>query len=75
KFLREFKDNFDNSRSYALNLNVTPFSNREYFKWFRDELLQLSREQRKCLSFEFVEAQFVRHLDFMRPVAKMLAGL
>ncbi|MCV6004359.1 EAL domain-containing protein, partial [Escherichia coli] len=59
KFLREFKDNFDNSRSYALNLNVTPFSNREYFKWFRDELLQLSREQRKCLSFEFVEAQFV----------------
>ncbi|NAW84730.1 EAL domain-containing protein, partial [Vibrio sp. V43_P6S15P86] len=68
-------DNFDNSREYALNLNVTPFSNREYFKWFRDELLQLSREQRKCLSFEFVEAQFVRHLDFMRPVAKMLAGL
>jgi len=75
KFLREFKDNFDNSRAYAINLNVTPFSNREYFKWFRDELLQLSREQRNSLSFEFVEAQLVRHLDFMRPVAKMLVGL
>lgn len=75
KFLKDFKDNFDSSRHYVLNLNVVPFGHREYFKWFRDELLQLSREQRKCLTFEFVEAQFVRYFDFMRPVAKMLAGL
>jgi RNase E specificity factor CsrD len=75
KFLKDFKHNFDSSQTYVLNLNVIPFGHREYFKWFRDELLQLSREQRKCLIFEFVEAQFVRHLDFMRPVAKMLAGL
>ena len=75
KFLKDFKHSFDSSKCYVLNLHVVPFGQREYFKWFRDELLQLSREQRKCLTFEFVEAQFVRHLDFMRPVAKMLAGL
>ncbi|WP_321283281.1 RNase E specificity factor CsrD [uncultured Vibrio sp.] len=75
KFLSSFKDNFNHPNSYTLSLTVTPFASREYFKWFRYELLQLSREQRKCLNFEFVEAQFVRHLDFMRPVAKMLAGL
>ncbi|MGR5236194.1 RNase E specificity factor CsrD [Vibrio alfacsensis] len=75
KFLKDFKANFDRTQRYVLNLNVIPFGNREYFKWFRYELLQLSREQRKALTFEFVEAQFVRHLDFMRPVAKMLAGL
>ncbi len=75
KFLRHYRENSDSGLCYALNLHVTPFSNREHFKWFRDELLQLTQEQRMCLIFEFVEAQFVRHLDFMRPVAKMLAGL
>ncbi|EDP58122.1 RNase E specificity factor CsrD [Vibrio sp. AND4] len=75
KFLKDFKHSFDRSTCYVLNLHVVPFRQREYFKWFRDELLQLSREQRKCLTFEFVEAQFVRHFDFMRPVVKTLTGL
>ncbi|MDF2155619.1 RNase E specificity factor CsrD [Vibrio sp. CAU 1672] len=75
KFLEDFKQLNNTSEHYSLNLNVTPFAQREHYKWFRDELLQLSRDERKCLSFEFVEAQFVRHLDFMRPVAKMLVGL
>ncbi len=75
KFLKHYKENTDTTKSYAINLHVTPFAHREHFKWFRDELLQLTQEQRKCLIFEFVEAQFVRHLDFMRPIVKMLAGL
>ncbi|MGY0617214.1 RNase E specificity factor CsrD [Vibrio sp. FJH11] len=75
KFLKHYKEHSDNTTCYALNLHVPPFSSREYFKWIRYELLQLTRDQRKCLIFEFVEAQFVRHLDFMRPVAKMLTGL
>ncbi|KYN84939.1 diguanylate phosphodiesterase [Vibrio cidicii] len=60
---------------FSLNVNVTPFANRRHFKWFRDELLQLTSEQRALLSFEFVESHLVRHLDYMRPVAKMLKGL
>jgi RNase E specificity factor CsrD len=75
KFLRHYKAHSDNTICYAINLHVPPFSSREYLKWIRYELLQLTRAQRKCLIFEFVEAQFVRHLDFMRPVAKMLIGL
>ncbi|MGR5069501.1 RNase E specificity factor CsrD [Vibrio alfacsensis] len=75
KFLNDFKGSIDRTQCYVLNLNVTPFRSREYFKWFRYELLQLSREQRKALIFEFVEAQFVKHLDFMRPVVRMLASL
>ncbi|MGR5324908.1 RNase E specificity factor CsrD [Vibrio sp. DNB22_17_1] len=75
KFLNDFKGSIDRTQCYVLNLNVTPFRSREYFKWFRYELLQLSREQRQALIFEFVEAQFVKHLDFMRPVVRMLASL
>ncbi|MGR5207496.1 MULTISPECIES: RNase E specificity factor CsrD [Vibrio] len=75
KFLNDFKGSIDRTQCYVLNLNVTPFRSREYFKWFRYELLQLSREQRQALIFEFVEAQFVKHLDFMRPAVRMLAGL
>jgi RNase E specificity factor CsrD len=75
QFLEDFKQHNNTGEHYSLNLNVTPFAQREHYKWFRDELLQLSRDERKCLSFEFVEAQFVRNLDFMRPVAKMLVGL
>ncbi len=61
--------------SYSMNLHVTPFAQRDYFKWFRDELLQVPQQIRRRLSFEFVEAQLVRHLDYMRPVAKMIVGL
>ncbi|AUI87086.1 RNase E specificity factor CsrD [Vibrio azureus] len=74
-FLSTFKPAVGFAEHYAICLNVMPFAERGYLKWFRDELLQLSKEQRHCLNFEFVEAQFVKHLDFMRPVAKMLVGL
>lgn len=63
------------SDSYSINLHVIPFAERRYFKWFRDELLQLTATQRSKLSFEFAEARMVKHLDYMRPVVKMIAGL
>lgn len=63
------------SKSYSVNLHVVPFAERTYFKWFRDELLQLTISQRAKLSFEFAEARMVKHLDYMRPVIKMIAGL
>ncbi|NVD07594.1 RNase E specificity factor CsrD [Vibrio sp. JPW-9-11-11] len=63
------------SESYSINLHVVPFADREYFKWFRDELLQLSMDLRQRLMFEFTEARLVKHLDYMRPVTKMIVGL
>lgn len=68
------KDSRDSNR-YAINLHVVPFADRNYFKWFRDELLQISSELRSQLVFEFAEAQVVQHLDYMRPVIKMIVGL
>jgi RNase E specificity factor CsrD len=64
-----------NSETYALNLYVTPFSHREYVRWFRDELMQLTLEQRQQLAFEFPEGHLVQHLDYMRPVIKMVSAL
>ncbi|PTO95540.1 RNase E specificity factor CsrD [Vibrio sp. 10N.286.48.B8] len=61
--------------NYSVNLNVTPFANKQHFKWFRSELLQLSAQHRSQLSFEFPEGHLIAHLDYMRPVAKMLRGL
>ncbi len=63
------------SNGYSINLHVIPFADRQYFKWFRDELLQLTALQRSRLSFEFAEARMVKHLDYMRPVVKMISGL
>ncbi|MCC4785158.1 RNase E specificity factor CsrD [Vibrio splendidus] len=60
---------------YSINLNVTPFANKQHFKWFRSELLQLSALHRSLLAFEFPEGHLIAHLDYMRPVAKMLSGL
>ncbi|RTZ14305.1 RNase E specificity factor CsrD [Vibrio aquaticus] len=65
----------DESESYSINLHVIPFADRDYFKWFRDELLQVSSELRSKLIFEFTEAKVVQHLDYMRPVIKMIAGV
>jgi RNase E specificity factor CsrD len=65
----------EDSMCYSINLHVVPFADRAYFKWFRDELLQLSAEQRKQLIFEFAEARLVKHLDYMRPVTKVISGL
>ncbi|PMG50470.1 RNase E specificity factor CsrD [Vibrio splendidus] len=61
--------------NYSVNLNVTPFANKQHFKWFRSELLQLSAQHRSQLAFEFPEGHLIAHLDYMRPVAKMLRGL
>ena len=61
--------------NYSVNLNVTPFANKQHFKWFRSELLQLSAQHRSQLAFEFSEGHLIAHLDYMRPVAKMLRGL
>ncbi|MEZ9565433.1 RNase E specificity factor CsrD [Vibrio artabrorum] len=61
--------------SYSVNLHVTPFANKHHFKWFRSELLQLSAQHRSQLAFEFSEGHLIAHLDYMRPVAKMLKGL
>ncbi len=65
----------DTEQKLSINLHVTPFAERDYFKWFRNELLQLSIRQRSALIFEFSEAKVVKHLDYMRPVIKMLSGL
>ncbi|MEZ9436960.1 RNase E specificity factor CsrD [Vibrio atlanticus] len=61
--------------NYSVNLSVTPFANKSHFKWFRSELLQLSAQHRSQLAFEFSEGHLITHLDYMRPVAKMLRGL
>ncbi|KAB1455424.1 RNase E specificity factor CsrD [Vibrio panuliri] len=71
RFLKASK----NSLCYSINLHVTPFASKKYFRWFRDELLQLPTEKRQRLLFEFAEARLVQHLDYMRPVIKMLNGL
>ncbi|EGA67113.1 RNase E specificity factor CsrD [Vibrio brasiliensis] len=71
RYLTESKD----TSTFSINLHVVPFADRSYFKWFRDELLQLPSEQRARLIFEFAEARLVKHLDYMRPVSKMIAGL
>ncbi len=63
------------AQNVSINLYVTPFRNKQYFKWFRDELLQLPVVLRERLSFEFSEAKLVQHLDYMRPVIRMLSGL
>ncbi|OIQ24841.1 RNase E specificity factor CsrD [uncultured Vibrio sp.] len=60
---------------YSVNLYVTPFSDKNNFKWLRSELLQLTSKTRSQLSFEFVEGRLIKHLDYMRPVIRMLSGL
>ncbi len=60
---------------YSVNLHTLPFKDKHYLRWFRDELLQMSVEMRQRLSFDFVEGMLVRHLDHMRPVVRMIAGL
>src|SRR5690606_23463308 len=61
--------------NYSLNMYVTPFADKRYLRWFRNELMQLPHSLRSRLSFEFAEGHLVQHLDYMRPVLKMMAGL
>ncbi|MGD8173075.1 RNase E specificity factor CsrD [Vibrio sp. TRT 21S02] len=69
------KSSSTHSLNYSVNLYVTPFADREYRKWFRDELLQLPIDKRGLLTLEFAEARLVKHLDYMRPIIKMASGL
>lgn len=67
--LSETKDN------YSINLFTEPFKKKQYCRWLRYELLQLTKGSRQKLSFEFIEGALIRDLDFMKPVIKMLSGL
>jgi len=69
------KVNNQNNICYSINLNVMPFKQKSYTRWFRDELLQLPTSIRHQLSFEFVEGALVKNLDFIRPVIRMISGL
>ncbi|MDR9825941.1 RNase E specificity factor CsrD [Vibrio sp. FNV 38] len=59
----------------SINMYVKPFAGKTYLRWFRDELLQQTSSLRQRISVEFVEGQLVEHLDYMRPVIRMLTGL
>lgn len=61
--------------AYSLNLHVTPFLDKYYVRWFRNELMQLPLRLRKALSFELPESALVQQLDAMRPIIKMMSGL
>ncbi|CAH0526881.1 RNase E specificity factor CsrD [Vibrio hippocampi] len=74
KVFKEIKHSSD-ILPVSINLYVEPFANKNYFKWFRDELMQLPTSVRTLLSFEFPEARLVQHLDYIRPVVRMLSGL
>ncbi|NNN44628.1 MULTISPECIES: RNase E specificity factor CsrD [unclassified Vibrio] len=63
------------SDHYSINLQVVPFANKFYWRWFRNELMQLPIALRTRLSFEFAEGRLAQHLDYMRPVMKMIGGL
>lgn len=65
----------NNRLCYSINLYVVPFAEKKYVRWFRDELLQLPMETRRRLTFELSESSLVKHLDYMRPVVKMVAGM
>lgn len=61
-----------NPQPLSINLYVTPFDHRDYVIWFRDQLMQLPLRYREQLSFEFTEGHIVAHLDYMRPVVRMI---
>jgi RNase E specificity factor CsrD len=74
KLLTLLKNN-KNKQLYSINLSTLPFRHHSHIIWFRDELMQLSNDKRVRLSFEFVESEVVQHIDFMRPVLKMLSAM
>ncbi|KQA21530.1 RNase E specificity factor CsrD [Vibrio metoecus] len=59
----------------SVNLHVVPFSDKRYARFIRNELMQMPFYLRSALSFEFAEAHLIKHLDYMRPIIRMLAGL
>ncbi|MBF9001345.1 MULTISPECIES: RNase E specificity factor CsrD [Vibrio] len=71
----EFLQHNSSKDHYSLNLHVLPFADRRYVRWFKFELMQLPLDMRRRLSFEFSEGHLVQHLDYMRPVLRMISGL
>lgn len=65
----------ENCDPLSINLHVVPFSNRRYARWITNELMQMPFSLRSRLSFEFSEAHLIKHLDYMRPIVRMLNGL
>ncbi|WP_136487619.1 RNase E specificity factor CsrD [Vibrio sp. H11] len=63
------------AETFSLNMHVVPFADKRYLRWFRNELMQLPHSLRSRLSFEFAEGHLVQHLDYMRPVMRMMAGM
>ncbi|MDX1303784.1 RNase E specificity factor CsrD [Photobacterium sp.] len=59
----------------SINVSVQSLLDKTFVRWLRDELLQTPRTVLNRLSFELVEGSLVKHLDAMRPVARMLVGL
>ncbi|MCZ8487858.1 EAL domain-containing protein [Vibrio lentus] len=61
--------------NYSINLNVTHLPISSILNGLEVSYLQLSALHRSLLAFEFPEGHLIAHLDYMRPVAKMLSGL
>ncbi|PSW04543.1 RNase E specificity factor CsrD [Photobacterium lipolyticum] len=59
----------------SINVSVQSLLEKTFVRWLRDELLQTPRTVLNRLSFELAEGSLVKHLDAMRPVARMLVGL
>ncbi|WP_068711823.1 RNase E specificity factor CsrD [Vibrio tritonius] len=60
---------------FSLNMNVVPFADKRFVRWLRFELMQMPLEWRQRISFDFSEGHLVQHLDYMRPVLKMMSAL
>lgn len=59
----------------SVNVSVEALLDKAFVKWLRDELLQTPRTVLNRLSFEIPESGLVKHLDAIRPVARILVGL
>lgn len=59
----------------SVNLSVEALLDKNFSRWLRDQLLQTPRTVLNRLSFEVPESQLVKHLDAMRPILRMVAGL
>ncbi|MCW8330414.1 RNase E specificity factor CsrD [Photobacterium sp. SDRW27] len=59
----------------SVNVSVEALLEKEFVRWLRVELLQTPRTVLNRLSFELSEGALVKHLDAMRPIARMLVGL
>ncbi|WP_087016739.1 RNase E specificity factor CsrD [Thaumasiovibrio subtropicus] len=59
----------------AVNISVTSLSQRDFYRWFSQSVMQCPREQRSKLLIEISEASAVASLDALRPVSKLINSL